>query len=343
MTVHRLFVFGSLLLGLCSVTFAAEGTADGDRAERFNRELGRGINFGNVLEAPKEGEWGLTLKEEYFDKVKQAGFDSVRIPIRWSAHAERNEPYTVDPEFFRRVDWAVEQGLSRGLVVVINDHHNEDVYSDPAAEKPRFLALWKQISERYKDRPERLYFEILNEPHGKLDAATWNDLFGEALKIVRRTNPRRMVIVGPAMWNNPSQLPNLKLSEDDRNLIVTFHYYSPFEFTHQGASWAQGSDKWLGRTWTGTEKEQQAVRNDFDKVAQWAKQHNRPIYLGEFGAYSKADLDSRVRWTQFIREAAEQRHFSWAYWEFGSGFGAYDPASGTWRTPLLTALIPERK
>ncbi len=54
----------------------------------------RGINFGNMLEAPNEGEWGLTVQEEYFDLVKEAGFDFVRLPVRWSTHAEQEWPYT---------------------------------------------------------------------------------------------------------------------------------------------------------------------------------------------------------------------------------------------------------
>lgn len=87
----------------------------------LNQRLGRGINFGNALEAPNyEGEWGLRLREEYFQLVTEAGFDSVRVPIRWSAHARKSEPFTIDPRFFERIDWvtafvartAEERGIS---------------------------------------------------------------------------------------------------------------------------------------------------------------------------------------------------------------------------------------
>ena len=67
--------------------------------------LGRGVNLGNALNAPNEGEWGVTLKEEYFTKIKQAGFDSVRIPVRWSNHAGHAAPYAIDAKFLARVDW----------------------------------------------------------------------------------------------------------------------------------------------------------------------------------------------------------------------------------------------
>ena len=121
---------------------------------------------------------------------------------------------------------------------------------------------------------------------------------------------------------------------------MTVHYYLPFQFTHQGAEWAEGTDAYLGTTWDGTEAEKKLIKDDFDRAVKWAAQAGRPIFLGEFGAYYKADMDSRARWTEFIARQAEERGWSWAYWEFGSGFGAFDPESKEWRQPLLNALIP---
>jgi endoglucanase len=310
-------------------------------AFHYNRLLGRGVNLGNALEAPKEGDWGFRLKEEYFPLIKKAGFQSVRIPVRWSAHAQPKAPYTIDADFFRRVDWAIEQALGQGLVAVLNIHHYDEMYAAPAGHKARFVALWKQIAERYRGRPDRLYFELLNEPHNKLTDEVWNGYLREALAVVRESNPKRAVIVGPGSWNNLSHLKDLKLPADDRLLIATFHYYSPFHFTHQGASWVKGSDKWLGMRWQGTPAERQAVIKDLETAVAWGKKENRPLFLGEFGAFSKADMDSRARWTAFIREQAEKRGVSWAYWEFGSGFGVCDPEAKRWRQPLLSALVPK--
>jgi endoglucanase len=311
-------------------------------AHDFNASLGRGINLGNALEAPSEGAWGLRLREEFFPLIKNAGFQSVRIPIRWSAHAADEAPYAIDPAFLARVDWAVDQALAHGLKVVINVHHYEELYKNLGSETPRFLDLWRQVASHFRARPvSEVAFEVLNEPHEQLDADRWNALIPEALRLIRATNPERVVIIGPAQWNNLSHLDRLALPDDDRRLIVTFHYYSPFQFTHQGASWTPGSDAWLGRTWTGTGEQLDALRADFDKVAAWAIAHDRPIYLGEFGAYSRAPMESRAAWTRAVAREAEARGFSWAYWEFASGFGAYDPQRGQWRQPLLEALIPD--
>jgi endoglucanase len=304
-----------------------------------NKKLGRGINLGNALEAPKEGDWGVTLRAEYFKAIKEAGFDTVRLPVKWSAHAKSDAPYTIEPKFAERVDWAIDQALANKLNVIVNVHHYGEMDADPADQLPRLVGLWEQIAARYKDRPASVYFELLNEPHDKLTEVKWNEALPKVLEVVRKTNPTRPVIVGPSQWNGIRALDKLELPKGDRNLIVTVHYYDPFEFTHQDAPWVKGADKWKGRKWSGSDGEQKAVRTQLEKAAAWAKEHDRPVFLGEFGAYQAADMDSRARWTRFVAREAEKLGFSWAYWEFCSGFGAYDPKEGAWRAPLKAALL----
>jgi endoglucanase len=305
-----------------------------------NLVLGRGVNLGNALEAPQEGEWGVVLEEEYFDLIAEAGFDSVRIPIRWSAHASDTAPYTVDPAFFERIDWAVEQALSRDLLAVINIHHYEEIMRNPKKHRERLLALWSQIGEHYQDQPNELLFEILNEPNGAMRAAQWNPIVVDILAIIRETNPERNVVIGSPDWNKITTLNQLELPEDDRHIIVTFHYYDPFQFTHQGAEWVAGSDAWLGTTWEGDLMQKQAIEEYLDWAAMWGEENYRPLYLGEFGAYGKADMQSRALWTAFVARQAEERGMSWAYWEFCSGFGVYDKELGRWNDDLLEALVP---
>jgi aryl-phospho-beta-D-glucosidase BglC (GH1 family) len=303
--------------------------------------LGRGVNLGNALEAPNEGEWGVRLDEKYFDLLQQAGFNSVRIPVRWSAHAAHSAPFRIDETFQARVDWAIRQALARRLYVVVNIHHYEEIMRDPRAQRERFLGLWRQIAEQYRDSPTALYFELLNEPHAELKADVWNDMLADAIAVIRKSNPTRKIVVGPAGWNSISQLDNLELPKNDRNLIVTFHYYSPFQFTHQGASWVGSqSQQWLGTRWLGTPAEKQAVVRDLDRALRWGVENRRPLFLGEFGAYSKADLDSRARWTRFLADESLKRKIGFAYWEFCSGFGVYDSKANRWVEPLKDALVP---
>jgi endoglucanase len=303
-----------------------------------NRKLGRGINIGNALEAPREGAWGVTLKAEYYKAIRDAGFATVRLPVKWSGHAGKDAPYAIDATFAKRVDWAVDQALAQSLNIIVNVHHYGELDVDPDKHLPRLVGLWEQIAERYKDRPACVYFELLNEPHDKFTAEKWNAAIPKILAAVRKTNPTRPVIVGPARWNSIRGLDALQLP-DDRNLILTIHFYDPFQFTHQGATFVKDAAKWKGRQWTGSDAEKTSIRKSLTQAAEWAKKRDLPVFLGEFGAYHEADMDSRVRWTGFIVTEAEKLGFSWAYWEFCSGFGAYDSKAEAWRKPLKEAML----
>ncbi len=301
--------------------------------------LHRGINMGNMLEAPNEGEWGLSVQEEYFDLIKEAGFDFVRLLVRWNTHADEATPYRIDPTFFFRIDQVVKWALERDLAIIIDFHHYEEMMTNPQGNKERYIFIWKQVAVHYQDYPPTVLFELLNEPNSQMNAALWNQDLSEALAILRESNPTRDVIIGPVNWNAYDWISTLDVPEDE-HLIVTFHYYLPFQFTHQGAEWVEGSYPWLGTTWEATEMEKAEITRHFDLVADWAQRHHVRILLGEFGAYSKAPQDSRVRWTAFVREQAEVHGFAWSYWEFASGFGVYDPTTKVWRKDLLKALIP---
>jgi endoglucanase len=297
--------------------------------------LGRGINLGNKLEAPSEGEWGAPVEAWMLTTIRQGGFATVRIPTRWSAHAAASPPYAIDPAFLDRVTWVIDRALSAGLRVVLNIHHYGEIFDDPHEQRDRFLALWQQIAMQFRDYPESVVFEVLNEPNTNLTPELWNDFLADAVAVIRQSNPNRYVMLGTAEWGGIGAMNHLRLPDDDR-VIFTFHYYQPFEFTHQGAEWVSGSDAWVGTTW-GAGRDSAAVRTDFDAVAAWASERNVPVFMGEFGAYSRAAMNDRIAWTAFVRSEAERRGFSWAYWEFDAGFGAY--TDGRWNA-LHEALIP---
>jgi endoglucanase len=328
-------MYSSFILALALVT-SADPPAD---AVAANKAIGRGINLGNALEAPTEGAWGMKLEADFFKEIKAAGFATVRVPIKWSAHAEADAPYTIEPKFFERIDWVLEQCAANKLNVILNVHHYDELDKEPDKHVARLVGQWKQIAARYRDRPATVYFELYNEPHDKFTEEKWNEAVPKVLAEIRKTNPSRTVIVGPGQWNGIRALAKLKLP-DDANLIVTVHYYSPFEFTHQGAEWADAKIRNLsGIKWDGTDAELASLRKDLDIAAKWAKENKRPVFLGEFGAYSKGEMASRAKWTRAMAREAEARDFSWAYWEFGAGFGVYDREKKEWREPLLKALI----
>ncbi|MCA9125744.1 MAG: glycoside hydrolase family 5 protein [Planctomycetales bacterium] len=300
--------------------------------------LGRGINLGNMMEASKEGDWGLRFEDDFPTLIKEAGFEHVRIPIRWSTHSSSSPPYLIEDEFINRVKHVVDACRRAGLKVIVNVHHFEPLYAEPDKHHDWLNAIWQQISTAFVDADDQLYFEILNEPHGELNEQLWNSILIETLAVIRRQHPHRWVIIGPAPWNGIGGLDKLSLPSADQRLIVTAHYYLPFKFTHQGASWVDPTPP-PGTTWLATAEQVRELEQDFDRVAAWGNREGRPIYIGEFGAYQAAPTESRVVWTKHVREACERRQFGWAYWELAAGFGVLDKESRTWRADLLKALV----
>lgn len=329
----------ALLLGFVSILLARVGAAEQAKSDAVsqNRRLGRGVNILGYDPIWRERAQGR-FKVEYFQMLKAAGFDSVRFNLHAFGHMDATNK--LKPTWFELLDWAVTAAQRQGLAVILDLHEFTPLGNDPAGNKEKFLAFWRQVAAHYQNAPATVFFEVLNEPFGKLTPELWNEYFAEALGVIRPTNPTRTVIVGPGQWNQIDRLAELKLPEHDRNLIVTVHFYEPFAFTHQGASWTDQKDK-LGFDWKGTPEEFAALHRAFDKAAAWSKANQRPLFLGEFGAYDRGPMESRVRWTAAVARAAEARGWSWAYWQFDSDFILYDVKREAWVEPIRDALIPK--
>jgi endoglucanase len=317
---------------------AVPGRGPADAFDMVKR-LDRGVNIIGYDPIWEDFEKGR-FKERHFELIRAAGFQSIRINLHALQIMGPAPDHALPQAWLATLDWAVEKGLASGLAVILDLHNFNDVAQDPPSFKARLLAFWRQIGARYKDKPEALVFEILNEPNGKLDAKLWNEWLAEALAVIRATNPTRTVVIGPPMWNGFRFLDQLILPEADRNIVVTVHYYEPFPFTHQGAPWTP-MVKLSGVTW-GSAKERLQLAADFDRVQAWSDKHRRPILLGEFGAYEKAPMESRLLWTEAVARAAEARGWAWTYWQFDADFILYDIAKDSWVEALLKALVPGR-
>ncbi len=308
--------------------------------------IGRGVNFGNMFEAPTEGAWGLTVTDDFIDKASAAGFTSVRLPVRWSNHASADAPFTIDAAFMGCVDAVIDKLLAKGVVVIVNMHHYRQLDGDrldpgelpvaDAAVDVRFVMLWEQLATHFQRRSARLVLELYNEPHGRLNGEPWNVLAARALRVVRKTNPDRVVLIGPTSWNSASDLHLLKLP-NDANLVATVHNYAPFTFTHQGAEWVSPVLP-VGVTCCSAAQEAELTA-PLDVAKAWSAASRYPIYVGEFGAYSKADDASRIDFNRKMRQAIEARGMTWGYWEFAAGFGVYDPVTLSFRHGLLDSLL----
>lgn len=315
-------------------------------ARRMAASLGRGINFGNMLEPPREGDWGLRVEDRFIHLVGTPNFPTtVRLPVRWSNHAGVDAAARIDPVFMARVTGVVDQLLARGAIVVLNMHHYRQLDGDPLdpgerAVDPsvldlRFLSMWEQIAQQFANRGPRLLFEVYNEPHGQLESR-WNVLMSRAVRLIRVSNPQRLLVVGPVHWNSATALHKLVLPPDP-NLLLTVHHYEPFDYTHQGAEWVS-PPKPIGQDCCNP-TQLKLMHDLLDQAVSESARLGYPFFVGEFGANSKASPESRVRYTRAMRDAMEARGISWIYWELAAGFGVFDPEAGRMRTGLASALF----
>jgi endoglucanase len=275
--------------------------------------------------------------ERHFQLIQEAGFQTVRVNLQAFGHMDAQN--RLDPAWLKTLDWVVKNALANDLTVILDEHDYTLCGQNADTCRTRLLAFWQQVAEVYQLAPPSVVFEILNEPNGALTDERWNALLKESLAVIRKTNPVRNVIIGPASWNGIHALDKLDLPEDDRHIILTVHYYLPMAFTHQGASWSKETAHLSGVTW-GSDAEKQRVVDDFAGVQKWSKAHHRPILLGEFGAYDKGPLESRVLYTSWLARTAESLGWAWTYWQFDSDFLVWDMAKDAWVEPIRKALIP---
>jgi endoglucanase len=327
-----------------------------DAARAAALAIGRGVNFGNMLDAPTEGAWDLRAEDRFIALVGNSNpaIQSVRLPVRWSNHASADTQATIDAVFMERVAGVVDKLLSRGVVMVLNMHHYRQLdgdtldygeasvpdSADHALVRMRFLAMWAQIAKRFSKHDARLLLEPYNEPHGLLDkqangSRPWNDLVSRAVRVIRQTNPTRVLVIGPTHWNSANDLEQLVLPHD-RNLVLTVHAYEPFTFTHQGAEWI--SPKLPTGVTCCDAAQIRTITQLLDQAQTQAQGKGYPVFVGEFGAYSQAPLGSRVNYLGTMRQQMAQRGMPWTYWELAAGFGVYDPVQNQFRPEITQAL-----
>jgi endoglucanase len=340
-------------------------------AHRAAKRFLRGANLGNGLEAPPGQDWGVHYTPDDLRHIRAEGFDHARIPVGWHHYTGRGPEFRIKPAFFARVDELVNAGLEQGLGVIINIHHFDDFTTDPKGQTPKFLAIWEQIAAHYARAPEGLAFELLNEPKDAATTEVINPIFAKAIGGIHKTDPNRIIFVGPGRWNGVGELDRLRLPDRDTTLIVTVHNYDPFYFTHQGATWSGPDTKVTGIVFPGPPSTRlvpdpalrlnkwvvdwieqyntrptatnpcapRVIQAAIDKAKEWSEYYGRPVHLGEFGCFTKADPVSRANYYRAFREAAEQVGIGWALWDWKAGFRYWDDQAGRPEPGMHEALF----
>ncbi len=303
-------------------------------------------NFSDLVD-PKEA----AKREKMFADVAKAGFKTVRIPICFGAWMELKRPYNWNkPKDLEFADKFVKWALANNLNVIIDLHHVEYDRTIAGAEDPeRIVNLWIKIAERYKNTdPEKVFFELRNEPN-KMDEVAWRWQAEQIMKYIRPIVPKHTLVVGFTEWNGRQQMIASKPFSDP-NIIYTFHYYDPFLFSHQGATWA-GDDlphvKYVPFPWSktnkiktdnatlgdwgkgliaGYEKDSNAEKMfaDLKEAKDWSIKNKVPIFLGEFGSFNlQPTIEDRCRHAEVIYTALGKLDIPNAWWEWDGGFSMF--------------------
>lgn len=313
----------------------------------------RGINLGNTFDSELyEGAWAPVAKESDFDGYKEAGFTTIRIPITWGAYMSETDstprvalekPYKINDDFLARVDQVVKWSLDRGFVTIINLHHEK--WAKKAAtfddNKDRVYAIWKQLSKHYKDYPETLLFEILNEPHhedenGEQDGLTVeqvHEVNKEVLAIIRKNNPTRVAIYAGPVWGGLSELQKMESPDaNDKYLMGTYHSYAPWPYAGEGkGSW-------------GTDEDKKGMDGEFEGLLEYSKKHNVPVLIGEFGAQHKCEYNSRMlHYACYVENIQKHKVASTAWDDNGFLFKVYDRKTNVWddAKDIITTYTPD--
>lgn len=349
------FIHILVLFSISAVTLAQSP------AQRRADRIGLGMNLSyldNWWLGTKEKHYSdfakpeeTAKRERMFADIAKAGFQTVRIPISFGAWASLQTPFKWEtPEGLKAADQFLSWALANKLNAVIDLHHTElDGKTDGAAVTERIVWLWKQIAERYKKTdPERVFFELRNEPHD-IKPEDWRAQAEQIISTVRQIAPKHTLIVGFHDWNSRRALIESE-PFPDANIVYTFHYYDPFVFTHQGATWAgeglpelrdvpfpgtsaqikipeTAKGKWVENQIKSYAKDSSAEKMfaDLKAAKDWSVKNRVPIFLGEFGSYGKfPTMEDRCRHAAVVYAALGKLNIPNAWWEWDGGFNMFD-------------------
>ena len=287
-----------------------------------------------MLEAPNEGDWGRAFEDADAMRIKQAGFATVRLPVRFSSHAAATPPYAIDAAFLARVHHVMDTLLAQNLNVILDMHHYLELFDDPDGNRARFAELWRQVALSFKDAPANVWFELINEPNNKLNDSNLLATLTPALAAVRASNPTRPVVIGGQNWSGVDSLASLQFPNDPY-LVPTIHTYDPFDFTHQGAPFVSPVLP-TGRVF-GSSTDYANLDSNLVKVQNFMTRTGRVPFVGEYGAYEGISLDQRALYYRTISSAYASIGVQSCAWGYNNTMNLWTDGGG-WITQILDGI-----
>ena len=283
-----------------------------------------------------------------FENIKSLGCDVIRLPINLFYMAGDKPGYTIDPLLFDFLDQAVNWAEELQIYLMIDNHTSDDKASKNLDLEAELAKIWTQIAARYKNRSGYLLYEVMNEPNG-ITTAVWGKIQQTAIDAIRANDTKHTIVVGPSSFNTYNELNQLPVYTDT-NLLYTFHFYDPFLFTHQGATWVTPSmvnlagvpfpagagpmpvmppelaGSWIGNAFNSYASDGTVakVKQLIDVAIAFKNSRKVPVFCGEFGVYMQNSNDVfRVSWYDDVRKYLEVNNIPWTIWDYQGGFGLF--------------------
>ena len=299
----------------------------------------------------------------------------IRLPVNMHSMTSGSPSFTLDPLYLSFLDSVVRWCEELELHILIDNHSFDPAVPTAPDIEEILIKVWSQTASHFKDRSSYILFEILNEPHG-IKTTDWGAIQGRVIKAIREIDNKHTIVVGGAEWNSYNELKNLPVYSDP-NLLYTFHFYDPFIFTHQGATWGSPSlgplagvpfpwdaarmpacPQSLKGTWIESQVNNYSnlgtaasVRQLIDNAISFRNSRNVNIFCGEFGVYiPNSNNSDRVYWYDIVKQYFELNYIPWTIWDYQGGFGLFNKGSDELfdhdlNVPLLQALgfeVPEQ-
>ncbi len=290
--------------------------------------------------------------------IKAAGFDHVRLSVNPQPMMDAANRQNGTAEYFGFLDAAVKMILDAGLAVEIDMHPDSDFKARLAKDDDfiePFAEYWRTVARHYSSwDPERVFFEILNEPEMR-DPYRWYGVESKLAAAIRQGAPAHTILAAGAKWDDDDDMLLLEPLRDP-NIIYVFHFYEPHIFTHQGATWGAYYWHWLKGLHYPSSPDNAAqvaatvpeavhrldvvrygqdhwdasrVEAEINQAADWAKQRGVPLVCNEFGVYRAfSELQDRASWLKDVRTSLERHNIGWAMWDYSGGFGVVTKKDG---------------
>jgi len=312
----------------------------------------RGVNLTQWFQSPTPYNIPFhKYDRETFAQIQSLGCDAIRLPVNLFSMTSGSPDYQINPLFLLMLDEVVGWAEELHIYLILDNHSTDEWGSRNPLLKEALLSVWQQLAERYKNRSQYLLYEVLNEPNG-ITTESWSSVQHEVVHRIREIDPARLLIVGASGYNSFRELTQLPVY-DDPHLIYTFHFYEPFLFTHQGASWVNPpmtllknipfpysatlpplqdayKNTWIETSYNSYYKDGTAdhICKLIRETARWAKEHHVALYCGEFGALmNNCDNNDRVLWYNVVRKCLEDNGIAWTTWDYQHGFGLFESNS----------------